>query len=140
MPGGQGPGTGYERGSQAILISASTVVQLQTNDGAGLPTVPPAAAAIFGLPPTVSRGQLPSYISVQVDGNLAAGDIVNLLGSLDGVKFYVIASNTTGAGPTGLVTGKGGIFETPIVATVRYVSASITVKGNANPVTVSFAA
>jgi hypothetical protein len=134
MAGGAGPGTAYERGSQAILINASTTTVTQSGQAA------PAGASVFGLPPTVSRGQLPSYISVQVDGVLAAGDVVNLLGSLDGVNFYVIASATAGAGPTGLVTAKGGIFETPIVAVVRWVSASITTKGNANAVTVSFAA
>lgn len=134
MPGTAPVGTAYERGSQALLIAAATAVVTQVGQAA------PVGALIFSLPPVVSRGQLPSYISVQVDGNLAVGDIVNLLGSLDGVNFYVIASATAGAGPTGLVTAKGGIFDTPLVAVVRFVTASITTKGNANPVSVSFSA
>ena len=117
----------YERGSQAILINAAAA-----NTGAFVAgSTPPAASAIVALPPTVSRGQLPFKLAVQVDftGTVTSTE-VDLLGSLDGVHFYVIGKATA------LVAG--AIFAVD-PAVVRFVAAAIP-SGSFTSCTVSFSA
>ena len=108
----------YERGSQAILIAGATGTVTQVN------TAFPVGANVWGVQAGLSRGMQPPNAMVQVDVNAAGGTgafsawTVNLLGSLDGIKFYVLASFAS--------TGAGGIYPVAGAAQARYLSASIT--------------
>lgn len=120
----------YERGTQFKLIDAAVAVVTQAGNAA------PAGAQELGVVANISRGQQGSTCMVQID--VAAGTVsaldVNLLGSLDGVNYYVLASFT---GLTG-----GGIFPVAGAAQARYLSASITTRtvGSGAPeITVSIA-
>lgn len=114
-----GAATAYERGSQAFLISAASGVVTQTGRAA------PAAAKVFGVTPTVSRGQLPTSVAVQIDingtGSIAGGS-AQLLGSLDGINFYPIGSAISFSG----AAGTSGILVFVSSVTIRYLTAAIT--------------
>ena len=104
----------YERGTQAVLINAASATVTQTG------TAKPASADAIGLQACLSRGVQPPNAMVQVD---IAGTgswttfTVNILGSLDGIKYYVLAT---------IAGAAGGIFPLAGVAQARYISASVT--------------
>lgn len=121
----------YERSTQAIIINQSTTTVPQAS-----PPAAPAGVKIYGMAPTVARGQLPFQIFLQVDvggsGSLSALS-VDLLGSLDGVNFYKLGTVSAPA---------GGIFPFSGIS-ARYLTADIstmTVASGTPTVTVSFAA
>lgn len=121
--------TAYERGTQAVIINAIAVNQGAFTAGGA----PPATSAIFGLPPTVSRGQLPFKIAIQVDTvGATAGLAVSILGSLDGVHFYALPV-------IGTPSATGGFIVAVDPAVVRFISAQITA-GTFTSCTVSMAA
>jgi|SRR5581483_9741838 len=103
----------YERGTQKILIDSATGTVTQSGKAA------PAAAQIIGVPPIIARGTIPSNWAVQIDvggtGSFSALT-VNLLGSLDGVNFYVVATFNAATGGLNFVS----------LEPMRYISASIT--------------
>lgn len=114
----------YERGSQAILIPAvGSSTTSATSTIAQVGTAAPVGSNIFGVVAVTAYGDQPSNIMVQVDINRDGGSgafstlTLNLLGSLDGVHFYVIATFAAAAG--GLFAGAG-------VAGCRYLAASVT--------------
>src|SRR6267142_171160 len=78
----------YERGSQMFIFQGVTTTQTQSG------TAAPANAKVYGIVPIVSRGQMPYNIAVQVDVSAGtfdgAASEIDILGSLDGVNFYVI--------------------------------------------------
>lgn len=118
----------YERGSQAFIYQNATGAQTQTGHAA------PAAAKVYGLVPSVGREQQPYNVAVQVDVSAGAFDAttrIELLGSLDGVNFYIIQQFTPTAGPTG-ITFSGGIAELT-QAVARYLTASVSVLGAGAP-------
>lgn len=103
----------YERGAEAVLISGATGTVTQTG------TAKPAAADAVGIV-ACRANSLAANAMVQVDtggtGSWTALT-VNLLGSLDGVNFYVLATFSAAS---------GGIFPVAGAAQARYLSASIT--------------
>lgn len=104
----------YERGSQAVLISGALTTVLQVS------TAKPVAADAIALV-ACHANSIPENAMVQVDtGGTGSWTTltVNLLGSLDGVKFYVLATFAAAA---------GGIFPVSGAAQARYLSASITI-------------
>jgi len=125
----------YERGTQAEFITGATGTVTQTG------TAKPATAKAYGLPP-VLRGGVESFnIGVQYDLNRDAGTgafsalTLNILASLDGVNYYVVATIVTPAGAAGFFQVSG------LVA--RYLSCSITtatVGSGAPQATISFVA
>jgi hypothetical protein len=118
----------YERGSQAFVYSGATTAQAQAGKAA------PTNAKVYGLVPSVGREQQPYNVAVQVDVSAGAFDgtsRIELLGSLDGVNFYVIQQFTPTAGPTG-ITFSGGIAELT-QAIARYLTVSVSVLGAGAP-------
>lgn len=123
MPGTAPIGVAYERGSQGVLISNAVAAVAQVG------TAAPVGSAVFALPPSVSRGQLPFNVTVQVDfGGAPTGVSVKLLGSLDGVNFY----------PLGIAITAAGLQD--ITATVRFLAASIAATTFGTGISVSFSA
>lgn len=125
----------YERGSQAEFITGAVSTTGYTQTGAARP----ASSKVYGIPP-VLRGGVESFnIGLQADINRDAGSGAfsavswNLLASLDGVNYYVVATFTDVAGGFYQVAG--------LVA--RYLSVSLTtatVGSGAPQITISFAA
>lgn len=122
----------YDRGSQAPIITGATTTVLQVG------TAQPLGANAYGLPAVIQRGQMNPNYAVQIDINLASGTgafsalVVNILGSLDGINYYIIYTITTAT---------GGIFFAAGAGQVRYLSASITtatVGSGAPTATISF--
>lgn len=129
----QVPDPVYERGTQAILIDATTTTVTQT--GTAAPTA--TKANTYAIDASLERSVRKFNAMVQIDVPSGAGTLsaltVNLLGSLDGVNFYVIASFTGDAG--------GGMEAVSGAVGVRFIAASITVltsSGGTPTVTVSF--
>lgn len=120
-----GPPSSYERGGQAILVSAATGNVAQVGNAQ------PVLAVAYGLPPTNANDQLPQMIIIQIDATGSLAGNVNLLGSLDGVKFYVM-------GTFAFVAATGQLIQNFGVS-ARYVSASVTSTSGTGTVTVSFA-
>lgn len=144
----------YERGSQAYGIisatgtvtqsgtaapAAGTLVSLTLSGANGSTyTVSVPTNNVFGIVAVTAYGDQPSNIVSQVDINLFSGTgsfsalTVNLLGSLDGKNFYVLAQ---------MNNASGGIFPGAGIAGVRYLAFSITtatVSSGAPTATVSF--
>src|SRR5581483_5205842 len=92
----------------------------------------PVGAVAYGLAPSNANDQLSQMIQVQIDvtGSLAGN--VNLLGSLDGVNFYVLGTFAFAAGVGSLQNNFG--------VGARFISASVTGTSGTGTVTVSFAA
>jgi len=142
MPGGQGPGVAYERGTQAFIYTALAASNAQVGLAA------PVGAGIFGIVPTVSRGQLPfnGVFQIRAIGGSFTSFSVTILGSLDGVNFFPISAAVTQAAPTNMSVN-GGIFTAETSGAVgidfgvRYISAVVTalVLGTATGLELSFA-
>lgn len=125
----------YERGSQAEFITGATATTGFTQTGQARP----ASSKAYGIVPAVRAGVLSSNIALQADINRDAGTGAfsalswNLLASLDGVSYYVVATFTDVA---------GGYYQfAGIVA--HYFSVSLTtatVGSGAPQVTISMAA
>lgn len=113
----------YERGTQAVIFASAAA---SGGGNAQIGQAAPANAAIFALPPTVARGQQPTYIAVQIDftGTVTATE-VDLLGSLDGVNFYIIGkfSGLTAGGIFTSGAGETATIDFPVP--LRYISAAI---------------
>lgn len=119
----------YERGSQAFFLQGATTAQTQTGKAA------PAGAKVYGIVPSVGREQQPYNIAVQVDVSAGAFDgtsRIELLGSLDGVNFYLLAQFTPVAGPAAGINFTGGIAEL-VQAVARYLTVSVSVLGAGAP-------
>lgn len=125
----------YERTTQSFIFNQVTANQTQTG------TAAPANANIYGMLGTISRGQLPYNVDIQVDiggtGALGAGPlVVTLLGSLDGTNFYALGTISLAAGVLGFLQTFSGLM-------ARYLTASIsgyTAAGGTPSVTVSLTA
>lgn len=102
----------YERGTQAKLITGASATVPQVG------TAAPVGADVIGVVYD-KAGRQPHSAAVQIDltGGTLSALVVNVLGSLDGVNFYVIASFNA-------VTGSGNLLG--LVAQWRYLSVSIT--------------
>ena len=114
----------YERGTQGMIfpLSATNVNQQQVGQAA------PAGATVFGMVPTVARGQEPVYAAIQVrTSGTVTGLSVQVLGSLDGVNFFAIGAAITAQGITAL-------YPFP----VRFITASIAAFTGGGQVEVSF--
>lgn len=113
----------YERGTQATLLTATASGGANAQVGTAAPT----AAAVFGIVPTVARAQQPTYIGVQVDvvsGSITALE-VDLLGSYDGINFYVIGKVTGLTAGTIFTAGVGVSTSINFPVPLRYISAAI---------------
>lgn len=124
----------YERTTQALIFNQVAANQAQAG------TAAPVNAKIYGMVGTLSRGQLPYTITLQIDvggtGNINTGLVVTLLGSLDGTNFYSLGTVTLGATPLGFIQTFSGI-------SARYLTASIGgygIASGAPTVTVSISA
>ena len=116
----------YERGSQAFVFQSVSTTQTQSG------TAAPANGEVYGIVPIVSRGQMPYNMAVQVDVSAGtfdgAASEIDILGSVDGVNFYVIDKITGPAGTvvnaTKLNSASGGLVE--IAAQIaRYITVAI---------------
>lgn len=122
-----GPPSAYERGGQAVLVSAATGNVPQVG------TAQPALAVAYGLPPTNANDQLPQMIIVQIDATGTLAGTVTLLGSLDGVKFYAFPNSAFAfTAATGQLISNFGV-------SARYITCTVTGTSGAGSVTVSFA-
>jgi hypothetical protein len=120
------PTQAYERGSQAIIFPMAATNSNQQQVGQAAPT----GATVFALIPSVSRGQNPYQLAVQVrTSGTVTGLSVQLLGSLDGTNFFPIGAAITAAGISSLANFP-----------VRFVCASIASFTGGGSVEVSFAA
>lgn len=105
----------YERGAPVTLISGSTTTVLQVG------TAKPLGANAVGVVADNAHADQPANCMVQINiGGTGAFSAltVNLLGSLDLVNFYILATFTTAGGSINPVFG---------AAQARYLSASVTV-------------
>lgn len=125
----------YDRGAQAEFITGATATTGYTQTG----QAKPASSKAYGMTPNLRGDVLSFNIALQADINRDTGSGAfsalswNLLASLDGVSYYVVATFTDVAGGYYQVSG--------IVA--RYFSVSLTtatVGSGAPQLTVSMAA
>jgi len=124
----------YERGSQMFIFQGVTTTQTQSG------TAAPANAKVYGIVPIFSRGQMPYNIAVQVDVSAGtfdgAASEIDILGSPDGVNFYVIdrdyRSDRLRRQRDKLNSASGGLVE--IAAQIaRYITAAIPNLGTGAP-------
>lgn len=116
----------YDRGSQAFIfpLSATNANQQQVLQAA------PTGATVFAMIPTVSRGQNPYQLAIQVrTSGTVTGLSVQMLGSLDGVNFFSLGSAITTPGISSLPNFP-----------VRFITAAIATFTGGGSVEVSFAA
>lgn len=115
----------YDRGQQAVIIDGATGNVTQTG------TAAPTTATVWGLTPFVTNGEIARQIGVQIDATNTLAGNVNILGSLDGVNFYVVKTIAVTAATGSLTTFN---------LTTKYICASLTSTSGSGTITVSFSA
>jgi hypothetical protein len=112
----------YDRGSQAFIVAAATSNVPQVGNAQ------PVGTIAYGIVASLSRAMQPPNLMLQIDTNgtgVLTSATVQLLGSLDGVKWGAVGSPVVLSGG-GL--SAGGTTLVPYVEDVvmRYVCASVT--------------
>lgn len=85
----------YERGSQAFFIQGANANVAQIGNAQ------PVGTTAYGIVPSLSRAMQPPNLGLQIDVNgtgAFTSGTVNILASLDGVKYGVIGSVVIAAG------------------------------------------